>query len=514
MGRAEYSSSLYKIILSLFITVEYDEHLFIAGNDSTGTASITYASRANPHPISIRFENFSYPDSCAFHPSRCRNLTYLTSTTDDNNTRLIFYVPLTKSALGVMEFFYNGTALSHIQTRQVDFRQQCNPISVINFFGALHLLCLVTRGQEDFIMLCEVRNAMSITEIRLSCLSPQNISPFELSYLSNFVIYGNRAIDAYIYFTYKNAMYAKVPSSGDVHFITYLPRGYSYCRHLDFVNSSTPQQLIASYCYNTNVNHIQVVYFDLNVDSFSEQRNASHVVRYHCPSQQTFIGVATVGESANFWQGERYRGSFKILGNSVSFGKCFEFGGSLHFLYHDEQLGTFIKPNVSKNLLAIVKQLSLQGCVNPACEQPLIFENRYILVQLRNSSLHNWTLQLVDIERGWNQYLLNFKSSSTSQLALISDFMRVPVDASTATTSDVEEPMAKSNSAAVIGTPATFFILLIVIVVTVATPLLIYQRYSIFLFTMLSTLSPQSRAHQALVTLHTHNRPQAFNCSE
>ena len=487
--------------MSLLIPVEYDEHLFIAGNDSTGTASITYASRANPHPISIRFENFSYPDSCAFHPSRCRNLTYLMSTTDDNHTRLIFYVPLTKSALGVVEFFYNGTALSHKQTRTVDFPRQCNPISVINFFGALRLLCLVNSGRGDFIMLCEVRNAMSVTDIRLSCLSPHHISPFELSHLSNFFVYGNRAIDAYIYFTYKNAMYAKVPSGGGVNFIANLPSGYSYCRHLDFVSSSTPQELIACYCYNTNTNQIQVVYFDLNTDSFLEQRNASQVVRYHCPSQQTFVGVATVGAFASFWQGESYRGSFHIIGNSVSFGRCFELGGSLHFLYKDEQLGTFIKPNISTNLLITVKQLSLQGCVNPACEQPMIFKNRYnILVQLKTSSLRDWTLRLVDMERGWNQSILSFKSSSTSQLALISDLMRVPIDPSIATTPGVEEP--KSNSAAVISTSATVPTLLVITMV--ATPLLVYyvylkQRYSCFATPI---LLPQTPRHLGM--LHAH----------
>ena len=464
---------------SLFVAVEYDEHLFIAGNDSTGTASITYASRVNPHPITIRFENFSYPDSCAFHPSRCRNLTYLSSTTDDNHTQLIFYVPLTKSALGVMEFFYDGTTLSHVQTRTVNFPQQCNPISVINFFGALHLLCLGNSGQEDFVMLCEVRNAMSVKDIWLSCSTPQHI-PFNLSRLSNFVIYGNRANDVYIYFTYENAMYAKVPLSGHVNFLTYLPRGYSYCRHLDFVNNSEPQ--IASYCY-TDTNQIQVVYFDLNGYSFSEQRNASHVVHYHCPSQQTFIGVAIVGAFASFWQGERYRGSFNIIGNSVSFARCFEFGGSIHFLYHDKQYGTFIKPHISKNLQATVEQLSLQSCVNPACEQPLIFDNRYILVQLENSKLRNWTLRLLDIERAWNQYLLTFNSSSTSQLALISNFIHVPMDLSPATTTKPGVDKRKSTSAAIIGTSATFltFFIVLIVIITVATPLLVChfkRRYS------------------------------------
>ena len=410
-------------------------------------------------------------------------MTYLMSTTNDNHTQLIFYVPLTKSALGVMKFLYDGTTLFHVQTRTVNVSRPCNPISVINVFGTLQLLCLFHNGQQDLIMLCEVRNSMSVEDITLSCLSPQYI-PFNLSRLSNFVVYGNRRIDAHIYFTYENAMYAKNPSlGGHVNYLAPLPPRYTYCRHLEFVNSSIP--LIASYCY-TNANQIQVVYFDLNGGTFSEQSNASHVVRYHCPSQQTFIGVATVGAFASFWQGERYRGSFNIIGNSVSFARCFKFGGSIHFLYHDKQYGTFIKPHISKNLQATVEQLSLQSCVNPACEQPLIFDNRYILVQLENSKLHNWTLRLVDIDQGWNQYLLTFKSSSTSQLALISNFIHVPTDLSPATTTKPGVNKHKSNSAAVIGTSATFpTVLIVLVVITVAAPLLVYlfkQRYSCLYF--------------------------------
>ena len=450
----------------------YDEHLFVAGNDSTGTAAITYASHFNPHPITKRFENFSFPDSCAIHPSRCRNLTYLSSTTSDNHTQLIFYVPLTKSALGIMEFIYDETGLSHVQTRAVSIGpQQCNPISVINFFETLQLLCLVHRGQQDLIMLCQVKNAKSVKDIWLSCTSPEN--SVNLSRLSNFLVYGNRLITADIYFTYENAMYMKGLLRGPVEILQLLPRGYVYCRHIDFVNNSEP--LIASYCY-TNANKIQLVYFNLNGHTFSEQSNASLVVSYHCPSPQTFIEVATVGAYASFWHGGRYKGSFYIIGNSVSFARCFEFGGSLHFLYHDERLGTFIKPHISRDLEAKVQQLSLQGCVNPACEQPLIFDNRYILVQRENFSLHNWTLQLVDIEQGWNNSLVTFKSSSTSQLALISNFERVPMTTPPATTTTTNPA---SNSATVISTSVTFPTVLLIVII-VALPLSIYfikQRY-------------------------------------
>ena len=471
----------------LLVAVEYDEHLFIAGNDSTGTASIMYASRFNPHPITIRFENFSYPDSCALHPSRCRNLTYLTATTDDNRTQLIFYVPLMKSALGVMEFVHNRTTLSHVRTRVVYVPGQCIPISLTNFFGTLHLLCLVNRRQESIIKLCEVRDAMSIMDVQLSCLPPlySIISPFDISRLSNFVVYGNRANNAYVYFTYQNAMHAKVPGDALVNILGYLPRGYSHCRHLDFVNNSEPQ--IASYCY-TNENQIQVVYFDLIGHFFSEQSNASGVVRYHCPPQQTYVGVATIGAFASFWQGKRYRGSFSIIGNSVSFARCFEFRGSLHFLYHDKQYGTFIKPHISENLQATVEQISIRSCVNPACEQPLILNNQYILVQLEDSNSHKWTLKLVDMEQGWNQNFLTFTSSSASQLALISDFIHVSMlDASIDPKPD-DDSTSKSNSATVIGTSATlptFFIVLLVIVI-VATPVLVHRfkrRYIIQILT-------------------------------
>ena len=443
----------------------YDEHLFIAGNDSTGTAVITYASRFNPHPITKRFENFSFPDSCAFHPSRCRNLMYLSSTTSNNNTQLIFYVPLTKSALGIMEFVYDGIGLSHIQTRAVKIPQQCNPISVINFFGALRLLCL---GQEDLIMLCEVRNAMSVNDIWLSCSSPEYA--INLSRLSNFIVYGNRPTNAHIYFTYENAMYEKISSSGHVNFLASLPPGYTYCRHLDFVSNFNP--LIASYCY-TNGKQIQVVYFDLNVYTFTEQSNASRVVSYHCPSPQAFVEVAIVGAFASFWQGGRSRGSFNIIGNSVSFARCFEFGDSLHFLYHDERLGTFIKPHISTSLRETVEQLSVQGCADPVCEQPLIFDNRYILVQRENFSAHKWTLQLVDIERGWNNSLLTFKTTSTSQLALISMFEHVPVTTPPATTTKAVGNNPTSNSATVIGTSVTFPITTLFLIIVVV-PLLVY----------------------------------------
>ena len=460
----------------LLVAVEYDEHLFIAGNDSTGTASITYASRFNPHPITIRFENFSYPDSCALHPSRCRNLTYLTSTTDDNRTQLIFYVPLTKSALGVMEFVHNRTTLSHVQTRVVDVPEQCSPISVITFFRTLHLLCLVDSRR---IKLCEVGNTMSVKDVWLSCSPPQNIPRFNLSRLSNFVVYGNGAFATYIYFTYENAMHAKVPSlDGHVNHLSFLPPGYTYCRHLNFVNSSTP--LIASYCY-TDANQIQVVYFDLIAETFVEQSNASRVVSYHCPLSETFVEVAIGGAFASFWQGMKSRGSFNIIGHSVLFARCFEFRGSLHFLYNDERLGTFIKPHISRNLRETVEQLSLQGCVNPACEQPMIFENRYILVQLTNFNSQNrkWTLKLVAIERGWNNTLLTFTSSSTSQLALISNFEYVPMATPPETTAN---PDIVSNSAPIIAILVPILTVVFVVIMVGAVLLLIFcfvkQRYT------------------------------------
>ena len=366
-----------------------------------------------------------------------------------------------------MEFVRNRTVLSHVQTRAVGVPERCIPISVINFFGALRLLCLVNIGEEDYVKLCEVRNVMSVNDIWLSCSTTEY--SVRLPRLSNFIVYGNRAIDAYIYFTYENVMYAKIPSSGGVTGLANLPRGYSHCRHLNFVNNSEP--VIAGYCY-TNANKIQVVYFDLNMHSFVEQSNASRVVNYHCPLPETFVEVAIDGAFATFWQGTRSRGSFSIIGHSVLFARCFRFGGSLHFLYNDERLGTFVKPGISRNLRETVEQLSPQGCMNPACEQPLIFDNRYILMQLKNSNSQNWTLQLVDIEQGWSSSLLTFSSSSTSQLALVSNFEHVPSMATTpGTTAD---PDTDSNPATIIATSVTVPTVVMVVIIVAMLPLIFY----------------------------------------
>ena len=452
----------------------YDEHLFVAGNDSTGTAAITYASRINSHPVTERFDNFSFPESCASHPSRCRLLTY--SSTSSNYTQLIFYVPLAELALGAMEFFYNGTTLAHVRSRSITVPRhvhRCNPISVVEVSGAFYLICISDRQK---LMSCKVRNHVTVNEIWLDCSTPE--FSVDVSLLSNFITYmGGRGPD--LFFTYANAMCRKRLTSGFVELLTYLPLHYSYCRHLDYFNDSVPT--IIGYCHNSNTNQIQVVYFDLTDHTFSEQRNASVVVSYHCPSPETFVEVAIHGAYASFRSRGVYKGSFNIIGNAVTFATCFEFENSTHFLYQDKHLGTFIKTNISSDLQTRVMQLSTERCWSPACEQPYVYDSKYILL-LEQSNFHNWTLKLMNIQQdlNLNQVILTLNNTDPAQLVLITNFVVHRRDSMRdSTTTAAANPINYSNakSAVIIGAPTSIGSLLLLVVVVPSLIFLVYYMY-------------------------------------
>ena len=345
-----------------------------------------------------------------------------------------------------MEFSYNGTTLAHVGTRSVTVPRRCNPISVVEVSGAFYLMCISDRQQ---LMSCKVRNNMTVKKIWLDCSMPEfNV---DISLLSNFISYtGSRSPD--LYFTYANSMYRKRLTSSFVEQLNSLSLHYSHCRHLDYFNDSVPT--IIGYCHNSITNQIQVVYFDLTHHIFSEQRNASVVVRYHCPSPETFVEVAIHGAYANFRSRGVYKGSFNIIGNAVTFATCFEFENSTHFLYQDMDLGTFIKPNISSDLQTRILQVSKQGCGSPACEHPYVIDDKYVLLLLEQSNVHNWTLKLMNIQQDFNRQILTLNSTNPAQLALIANFVTHKDSVTTAAASPVNYSNAKS--AIVIGVSTTF----------------------------------------------------------
>ena len=446
-----------------------DEHLFIAGNDHTETAAITYASRLNPHPVTTRFDNFSFPDSCASHPSRCRLLKYVHPSTSNNYAMLFFYVPLTESALGVMQFSYDNTTLHHVKTRAVGMTQsRCHPISVVEVSRTFYLICASDRQR---IMSCEVRNAEDISNVWLSCSTPG--FPIDVSRLSNFVVYSEfRHRD--LYFTHYNGIYRTILTRGSVDLVSQLPSIYSHCRYLELINSlSTP--LIACYCYlRSNVNQVQMVYFNLDTYTFIQQQQTSAVVRYDCPSPGTFVAVPNTGSFADFSHRNVYKGSFSITGDSMTFGRCFEFENSTHFIYQDKQRGTFIKPNISVNLQSRIVQLSNLPCHSAACEQPYVFNNQYILLLLENPNDPDWKLELLNISQ---DIILTLDVAHPAQLALISDFVthrRPDPPTTTASTPSVAE--TNSKSATVIGTTSTSGGLLGILLVLSAVIAIVYHQ--------------------------------------
>ena len=428
------------------LAVVSNEHIFTAGNDTTGTAAITYASRLNNHrPVTYRFENYTFPESCSSHPSRCRSLIYSSTSTSDNYTRLIFYVPLAEKALGVMELAYDNRTLSHVVTRAVTtgLTRRCSPISMVDISGTFYVICISDRQQ---LMSCEVRNSRNVSTLWLSCPMPE--FHINLSRLSNFVLHDARFKD--LYFTHENFMCRKLITSNSVQYLAQLPSSYSHCWHLELLDRSEP--IIAAYCnLRSDSNKIQSVYFNLNTQFFTEQMNATKYVRYDCPSQGTFVEVSIAGAYASYMQRDVYMGSFNIIGSTVTFAICFEFDNATHFLYRDRHLGTFIKPNISVNLQSRVEQLLKGPCQSPACEQPLVFKSQFILLLNQTSLSHaQWTFEVKDLQRG--TIIPNFSVSDPSQVALKSDFVAQLIQDPPTTSAVPSDSRSNSKSVTITST--------------------------------------------------------------
>ena len=461
--------------------IAFDEYLFTAGNDSAGTASITYTSRLSPQPVTVPFHHFSFPSSCSSHPSRCRELMY-SSSTNKYNQIVRFFVPLSGSSLGVTEFIHDGTKLSLGMNRTIALQGRCSPIAVVKISGKIRLVCV---GDRQRPMSCEVRNGESVDRFSIVCTPPLGYFPLSnLSLLSNFVAYGiNR--HEFLYFTYGDEMYAIHPVTYAVEPLSRLYPTFSHCRHLELVqNSASPQ--IASYCYlASDSSQIQVAYFDLNSHSFvSVQSNGPNVVRYDCPSPGTVVEVSNNGAYASFWRGETLVGSFTIVGDSVKFAECFEYENVTHFVYQDRRLGTFIKPNISVDLQSDVKHLSTLVCHSPVCERLFVFDDKYVLFYGRKSGREGWIVESIS-----GQSVAMLRGGDPSQFTLISDFAVRIDDPTTSTnsppTSAEHRPRSVMPHRLIIGSSAgsgggLIAIIVIIIVVTVSSVHFYRQRRLVY----------------------------------
>lgn len=473
------------LIFSLnLITVVQNEHLFTAGNDSSGTATITFASRLNSSgaPTLInRFINHSFPLSCTSHPTRCRELMNVSRHENGTNlTRVIFYVPLigpnSAAALGLMEFWHDGETISrNITTRIISVGDQCDPVSVVRVpRRGVYLIC-ASDEDSGSLRLCQVINRDNVSTARLSCTAPHSLYQLQsrllanLSQLSNFIIY-SKYFD--LYFVYNGVLY-HMTRDGAIEGIANNLRTL-HCRyvHLARVNGS----YLIGHCYERD--QVEAFYFYLDIHRYIpiSQGDVTTIANYHCPDPQQLVRINVSSQShvtrASYQDGDVDRGRFNLNASRVIFAECFNSRNETHFIYQDSELGVFIKPNISVGLRSRLVRVSELHCHDDQpCKQPLIFNDRYLVLTYDNMpNTRGLGMIVFDLYEDLN-ITLSLASDSATQIVFFSKFTkRVLVPRNEIQTTDIP-PMKISDVGIIIAVCVAIFlagvIFLVVVVVVV-----------------------------------------------
>lgn len=410
----------------------------MAGNDSSGTAAITFASRLNPSgaPTINRFINYSFPHSCTSHPTRCRELTNMSYHENGTNlTRVIFYVPLmgpdSAAALGLMEFWHDGETISqNITTRIISVRDQCDPVSVVRVpRRGVYLICA---RDEDFgsLMLCQVISRSNISTAWLRCTAPHSLNQLQPRLLANLSLLSNFIIDTSdLYFVYNSVLY-HMTLYGIIEGISYFQTFHCHYVHLAPVNSS----YLIGHCYERD--QVEAFYFYLDTHQYIPiSQGDVTIANYHCPDPQQLVTINVSSQppitQASYQDGGVDRGRFNLNASQVIFAKCYNSRNETHFIFQDSELGVFIKPNISIDLLSRLVRVSDLHCHDDQpCKQPLIFSDRYLVLTYNMADTRGLGMTVFDLYEDLN-ITLSLVSDSATQIAFFSKFTKrilVPIN--------------------------------------------------------------------------------------
>ena len=319
-----------------------------------------------------------------------------------------------------MEFWYNGEMISQNTTTRIisdPNSRPCDPVSVLRVpkIGGVYLICV---SGDHSLVLCEVMDHNNVSSAWLSCKSPQSLRQQvdNLLLFSNFVIH-NATRPFILYFIYSSDIY-QMTHYGAVTSITSLQPSF-HCRytHLASVNAS----FLIGHCYEQD--QLQTFYFYLDRGQIIWQEDAP-VAHYHCPNPKQVVTI-TASSQASFQDRGIDRGRFNLNTSQVIFAECFNYKNQTHFLYQDSELGVFIKPNISVDLRSRLVRVSDLRCRrDQACKQPLIFDNRYLVLTYDIVDLNHQRMAVFDLRRGLKNRTLSLVTNNTAQIAFVSEFTK------------------------------------------------------------------------------------------
>ena len=411
-----------------------NDYLFAVGDDESGYGKLLVASKLT-NTLSVSLGGYSVSSACGSHPSRCRKLSMETIETGSFTSRHIVLVPL-ENGVQILELIYNGTSNNQLSLvthhtllfSGVNGNHSCGPSLGVHKIGSDYFIPCI--GTDNLYYVCELMlNLTTIAQSVLQPCRPADISNFasgvNLSSISNIAV-----INESLVFLIENVLYELYPrTSSNRPFTHIFP---TYCSSVSQLLIS-PQDENKLLIYHRNHN---IITYDHNHHQITRIEEASNVP-YPCSPTAEYIVHLSQNQLEFSYKlnndSDTVSRIFESPSSSINFhsGACFESRGNHLFVYIDTNVGTYIFNATSENLRLLP---NTQGCLEPECEVPLVFYNRYIVI--RNKLRRHVTV----FDALLNQSVINLGGTPLQLVTLISDLPAITIQnvPSSTTTNSIE----------------------------------------------------------------------------
>ena len=385
---------------------------------------------------------YSASSACGSHPSRCRELSIETIETSSFTSRHIILVPL-ENGVQILELVYNGMSNNQLSLvtqhtllySRVDGNHSCGPSLGIHKIGSDYFIPCI--GTDNLYYMHELMlNSTAIAQSILQPCRPADLSNFvsgiNLSSISNIAV-----INESLVFLIENVLYELYPRTRLNRPFTYtFP---AYCSSvIQLLISPQDENKLLIYCRNHNV-----ITYDLDHRQIMRIEEASNVPYPCSPMAEYIVHLSQTQMEFSYKlknDGITVIRIFESPSNSVNFhsGVCFESEGNHLFAYVDTNMGVYQFNVTSENFWLLP---NTQGCLEPECEVPLVFDNRYIVI--RNKLRRH----MMVFDALLNRSIINLGDTPLQLVTLIADLPTTTIQKNvpSSTIANSIEPTDSSN---------------------------------------------------------------------
>ena len=348
-----------------------EEFLLVIDEDSEGVALSVLAAVGNNEErvLHLTGQTLSSDTQCGEDGFRCKNFLVIKNTI--LNSTLVF-VPL-HNALLLTRFVLNDTGIILEEYHLINLtRFNCTPVASFEVLHSVYTVCL--NVEESYLALFEVRlNSESLTRASIigplarnyfSIQSSNQISEFKYIELYNF---------HFIYFAYANYLYYFDPLNYVLNYAGPFHQNCTSVKELVYIGRDT----IIGSCREG-----ATIYFDLNYETWTKYQPYSSYGRpYVCPDRSKRLIVFLQGGYVQFNVSETKMIRLELIGNDFVSGECFGDSSGFHFVYIDQQEGTFVLDLTTFNFTQILTKPCFTIDNNLKCAQIQVLDNQYLVVQ-------------------------------------------------------------------------------------------------------------------------------------